>query len=113
MPLITPRKTTKKMNKVFQINLGGTPFTIDDDAYEHLRAYLEALHKHFRGTEGYTEITSDIEARLAELFTESLGNRKIVTVDEVKNAIEVMGRPEEFGADPRGRCRRSAASPKC
>ena len=31
------------MNKTFNINLGGYPFTIDEDAYEHLRQYLDAL----------------------------------------------------------------------
>ncbi len=97
---ITPHKITNKMNKVFQINLGGTPFTIDEDAYEHLSAYLEALHHHFRGTDGYAEITADIEARLAELFSESAGARSIVNNDDVRDAIAVMGRPEDFGAEP-------------
>ena len=56
------------MNKVININLGGYPFTIDDDAYDHLSAYLETIHNHFRDSEGYEEITTDIEARMAELF---------------------------------------------
>jgi len=90
------------MNKVFNINLGGYPFTIDEDAYNHLRSYLEAIHNHFRNTEGYEEITHDIEARLAELFMEELGNRPIVTYQNVEGAIAIMGRPEEFGADPMG-----------
>jgi len=88
------------MNKVYNINLGGYPFTIDEDAYNHLRSYLEAIHNHFRTTEGYEEITHDIEARLAELFVEQLNNRPIVGFQEVEDAIAIMGRPEEFGADP-------------
>lgn len=88
------------MNKVFNINLGGYPFTIDEDAYEHLRSYLDTIHRHFRQTEGYEEITHDIEARLAELFLEQLGSRPIVTIQEIEDAIRIMGRPEEFGADP-------------
>ena len=60
------------MNKVQHINLGGFPFTIDEDAYDHLRHYLETIHRHFEGSEGYEEITNDIEARMAELFQESL-----------------------------------------
>ncbi|MGH1433364.1 MAG: PspC domain-containing protein [Lewinella sp.] len=88
------------MNKVYNINLGGYPFTIDEDAYNHLRSYLEAIHNHFRATEGYEEITHDIEARLAELFVEQLNNRPIVGFQEVEDAIAIMGRPEEFGADP-------------
>ncbi|MEL6657096.1 MAG: PspC domain-containing protein [Bacteroidota bacterium] len=88
------------MNKVFNINLGGYPFTIDEDAYNHLRSYLETIHNHFRNTEGYEEITHDIEARLAELFLEQLNNRPIVAFQNVEDAIAIMGRPEEFGADP-------------
>lgn len=88
------------MNKVSSINLGGYPFTIDEDAYEYLRQYLDAIHRHFRGVEGNEEITSDIETRLAELFQVSLGNRPIVIMKDVKDAVAVMGAPEDFGAEP-------------
>ena len=87
------------MNKVFNINLGGYPFTIDEDAYEHLSSYLKTIHRHFRDSDGYEEITGDIEARLAELFQESLDNRPIVTLKDVRNAIAIMGTPEDFGAE--------------
>ena len=90
------------MNKVFNINLGGIPFTIDTDAYEHLNNYLETIHNHFRASEGYEEITTDIEARMAELFQEGLENRPIVTLPDVKHVITVMGTPEDFGAEPAG-----------
>lgn len=88
------------MNKVFNINLGGYPFTIDDNAYQHLSSYLKTIHNHFQDSEGYEEITSDIETRIAELFQESLGNHPIVTLKMVKEAITIMGTPEEFGAEP-------------
>ena len=88
------------MNKVFNINLGGYPFTIDEDAYEHLKVYLKTIHNHFRDSEGYEEITSDIESRLAELFQEKLNDRPIVMHSTVKDAIAIMGTPEDFGAEP-------------
>jgi phage shock protein PspC (stress-responsive transcriptional regulator) len=88
------------MNKVFNINLGGIPFTIDEDAYLHLNNYLETIHNHFRQSEGYEEITNDIEARMAELFQEKLGNKPIVVLQDVKHVIAIMGTPEDFGADP-------------
>jgi len=49
------------MNKVFNINLGGYAFTIDDNAYQHLSSYLKTIHSHFQHSEGYEEITSDIK----------------------------------------------------
>ncbi|MCB0706470.1 MAG: DUF2807 domain-containing protein [Saprospiraceae bacterium] len=88
------------MNKVFNINLGGYPFTIDEGAYEHLSTYLKTIHNHFRQSDGYEEITSDIEARLAEIFRENLGERPIVSLHHVEDAIAIMGTPEDFGAEP-------------
>lgn len=88
------------MNKVFNINLGGYPFTIDEDAYAHLSNYLTSIHNHFRDSEGYEEITGDIEARMAELFQDQLSGRPIVTLKDIDNAIAIMGTPEDFGAVP-------------
>ncbi|HHM21502.1 MAG TPA: PspC domain-containing protein [Bacteroidetes bacterium] len=89
------------MNKISNINLGGFPFTIDEDAYEALDRYLKAIHHHFRHSEGYEEITTDIETRMAELFQEKLEGRPIITLPDVKNVIGIMGTPEDFGAaDP-------------
>lgn len=90
------------MNKVLNINLGGMPFTIDEDAYAQLQTYLETIHHHFRETEGYEEITTDIEIRIAELFQERLESRSIITLADVKNVITIMGTPEDFGAEPIG-----------
>ena len=87
------------MNRVFNINLGGYPFVIDVDAYEHLDKYLKTIHGHFKASEGYDEITSDIESRMAELFQERLQGREIVTLRDVKAAISIMGTPEDFGAE--------------
>ncbi len=88
------------MNKVFNINLGGQPLTIDEDAYRLLENYLQSLHNHFRQSEGYEEIMSDIEARLGELVREGMNKRAIVMIQDVKNTISIMGKPEEFGAEP-------------
>jgi len=88
------------MNKVVNINLGGIPFTLDEDAYVHLQKYLDTIHRHFAQNEGYREITRDIEARLAELFQERLDRRSIVNLNDVEEAIAIMGKPEDFGAAP-------------
>lgn len=90
------------MNKVFNINLGGYPFTIDEDAFEHLNRYLDAIKRHFKATEGRDEILNDIETRMAELLQERLNNRSIVSLKDVREVIVIMGTPEEFGAEPIG-----------
>jgi phage shock protein PspC (stress-responsive transcriptional regulator) len=87
------------MNKVLNINLGRLPFTIDDDAHLKLTDYLNTLEKHFRNSEGHKEIMADIELRLAEIFSEKTEDRPIINVTDVESAINVMGTPEEFGAE--------------
>ena len=86
------------MNKIFNINLGGYPFTIDDDAYHKLDKYLKTIKNHFAKSEGCDDIITDIEARIAELFNQELRGQPIVGLREIERVIKVMGTPEEFGA---------------
>ena len=88
------------MNKILNINLGGYAVTIDDDAYEYLSSYLDSIRRRFSESEGRDEIMHDIESRLGELITNGMGNRTIVMLPDVEAAIEVMGKPEDFGGEP-------------
>lgn len=88
------------MNKILNINLGGYALTIDDDAFEYLQAYLESIRRRFSESEGRDEIMHDIESRLGELISTSMGNRTIVMLPDVEAAIEIMGKPEDFGGEP-------------
>ena len=88
------------MNKILNINLGGYALTIDDDAYEYLSSYLDSIRRRFSESEGRDEIMHDIESRLGELISTHLGNRTIVMLPDVEAAIEVMGKPEDFGGEP-------------
>lgn len=87
------------MNKILNINLGGYALTIDDDAYEYLQAYLESIRKRFSESEGRDEIVHDIESRLGEIISQSMGNRSIVMLPDVEAAVEIMGKPEDFGGE--------------
>jgi len=84
------------MNKTININLGGYPFTIDEDAYATANHYLDTLAGHFKGSEGETEIMQDIEARMGELVNRNKGSRVIVNKVDVLEAIAVLGTPEEL-----------------
>ncbi|MBL7827172.1 MAG: PspC domain-containing protein [Saprospiraceae bacterium] len=87
------------MNKILNINLGGYAITIDDDAYEYLQAYLDNIRRRFSESEGRDEILEDIEARLGEIITGSMGSRTIVMLPDVEAAVNIMGKPEDFGSD--------------
>lgn len=85
------------MKKTFTINISGTVFHIEEDAYEVLQKYLVNLKNHFGNTEEGKEIISDIEARIAEIFSERASDeKKVVTVEMVNEVIEIMGTPEDF-----------------
>lgn len=85
------------MKKTFTINISGTIFHIEEDAYEALQRYLINLKSHFGSDEEGKEILADIEARIAELFIEQrTEERQVVTLERVNQVIAVMGTPEDF-----------------
>lgn len=83
------------MKKTLNINLNGYVFNIDEDAYQVLNQYLEDLGRHFASDEK-EEILKDIEARVAELFSEKLVNRNVVELRDVQEVIEQLGQPNQF-----------------
>lgn len=88
------------MNKTVNINLANMLFHIDENAYQKLLRYLEAIKKSFAGTKGSDEIIADIESRIAELFYEKMENeRQVITVKEVDEVIAIMGQPEDYHID--------------
>ena len=88
------------MKTTITINLGGIVFHIDDDAYEILHTYLIAIERQFTNDEDRKEIMSDIEARLSELFTETLGEKRdVIMKDDVSSVVGIMGEPKDFMDD--------------
>jgi len=85
------------MKITVSINLGGYSFNIDEDAYTELKRYLKNLEFHFAEEESSSEILSDIESRMAELFRGKLTAYKhVITIDDVNQVISVLGTPEDI-----------------
>jgi len=85
------------MKKTFTINISGSIFHIDDDAFEKLQRYLHMLNRHFGVAVEGQEILQDIEARIAELFIEKTTNKaEVITDVMVDEVIARMGKPEDF-----------------
>ena len=85
------------MKITVSINLGGYSFNIDEDAYAELKRYLKNLELHFAGEESSSEILSDIESRMAELFRTKLTNYKqVINIEDVHQVITVLGTPEDI-----------------
>jgi phage shock protein PspC (stress-responsive transcriptional regulator) len=96
--IILSYKYLSLMKITENINLGGLIFTIDNDALLKLQNYLNSIERYFGAKEESEEILADIEARIADLFQSQLcKNKEVVTLIEVNQAIEILGRPEDFG----------------
>jgi phage shock protein PspC (stress-responsive transcriptional regulator) len=96
------------MNKTIIININGFVFHIEEDAYEILKTYMTDVKRHFLNSADSHEITTDIENRIAEMFTDILArdNKQVVLEQDVTAVIEQMGSvadfdyPEDDGSRP-------------
>lgn len=99
------------MKKTLTVNLGGTVFHIDEDAYRLLDNYLCNLKLHFRKQEGAEEIVTDIETRISELFVEKLNaGSQVITLTDVEEVIARMGKPEDIDGTAEEESKRSRES---
>ncbi len=85
------------MKKTISINISGILFHIEEDGYDTLRKYLDAINRHFSSYKDNHEIISDIENRIAEIFLSNLKNNKqVITAENVDKLIEKMGTIADF-----------------
>jgi phage shock protein PspC (stress-responsive transcriptional regulator) len=100
------------MKITVSINLGGYSFNIDEDAYAELKRYLKNLELHFAGEESSSEILSDIETRMAELFRARLtGYKQVIDIEDVRQVISVLGTPEDISDNDRPTAREKFSMP--
>jgi len=100
------------MKITVSINLGGYSFNIDEDAYAELKRYLKNLELHFAGEESSSEILSDIETRIAELFkTKITSYKQVINIEDVRQAISTMGTPEDISDNDGPSARDKFSSP--
>jgi phage shock protein PspC (stress-responsive transcriptional regulator) len=86
------------MKKTIQIHLGGVSFTVEEDAYAKLNAYLLAIKKYFSSYEGSSEIVEDIESRIAEKLFDKSKTGQVVDNADVDAIINSMGTVADFEA---------------
>lgn len=87
------------MKKTLSINISGIIFHIEEDGYETLRKYLDSINKYFSSFEDSSEILSDIESRIAEIFLAKLNEGKqVITAEDVQSLVTTMGNVSDFKA---------------
>jgi len=84
------------MDKTININLAGTLFQVDEEAFRILRDYLQAINNRFRNVQGAHETIEDIESRIAEIFQSQKGVAGVITKENVEAMISIIGKPEDF-----------------
>ncbi|MDR0661173.1 MAG: PspC domain-containing protein [Prevotellaceae bacterium] len=88
------------MKSTLKVSISGIAFNLEGDAYQLLKSYLDKLTAHFSKNEGGGEIIEDIEARLAELLLTKIStSEQAVTVNQVSQVIDILGKPEELNDD--------------
>jgi len=84
------------MKKTTKVSLGGFAYDLEEDAFLLLDNYLNTIKARLGSEKEAQDIIQDIEERIAELFTEKRGNQDAISVEMVKEVIEILGKPEEI-----------------
>lgn len=101
------------MKKTLSVNLGGSVYNIDEDAYSELMDYLQDVKRHLGNDASSEEVLNDIEQRISELFSEWMqGRREVVTSADVQKVIGILGRPEQFDSPEGEEAGKSASAGK-
>jgi phage shock protein PspC (stress-responsive transcriptional regulator) len=84
------------MKRVTSVSVGGRNFTLNDDAYNRLDAYL----RHYKAKlnvpeEQKGEVMDEIEDRIADLFYRETGDAsRVVTLSMVEKVVNALGMPD-------------------
>ncbi|MGQ0383202.1 MAG: PspC domain-containing protein [Gammaproteobacteria bacterium] len=88
------------MNKVVTVNLNGNAYSLEEPAYEALRAYLDDANGRLASDPDRAEIMADLEQAIADKCRRHLGPAKgVVGSTEMKAILDEMGPVE---AEPAG-----------
>ena len=83
------------MKKVISVNVGGICFTMEVDAYEILKDYLDDFEASLEKSDA-KEIMEDVEIRITEIFQETIKTtERVVDENLVNRAISILGKPEK------------------
>lgn len=80
------------MKKVVDINIAGSRFSIEEDAFSALKSYLKRFEASIENKEEAKEIMEDVELRVAELFQKEIKvPNQVVNIEMVNSLINCMG----------------------
>lgn len=87
------------MNNIKKCSISGVAFSLDEEAYKTLEAYLESLRESYGETADGREIVADIEARIAELILSTQEGDRVVQKPLIDNIIAQMGSARDISEE--------------
>ncbi len=87
------------MNEVKKCSISGIAFTMDTDAHNTLRIYLDTLNERYGKERDGKEIIADIEARIAELILSTHDNTRVVERPLIENIIAQLGSADDISEE--------------
>lgn len=100
------------MKTTINVNLAGIAYTLDKDAYETLKSYLEDIESRLPKDE-QKEVMEDIEARISELIGQKmiLTTDRVVTLALLQPILDQIGQPADFGQTSRPKVKPRSKTP--
>ncbi len=85
------------MKRNITVNIFGSLYPMDEDAYAMLNAYIVNMRDYFSRQPDGKEIADDIEGRVAELMSELRQNgAEAISIEHIEDIINRVGKPEQF-----------------
>lgn len=84
------------MKRVMNACIGGRSFTLNDDAYNRLDAYLRHFREKLTVPDAQkAEVMDEIEGRISDLFFQEVGDSsRVVTLQMVEKVVSTLGMPD-------------------
>ncbi len=80
------------MKRVVTVELNGSSFNLDEDAYDALHAYLRRAEARLAGDPGRAEVIADLERSIAEKCQPFVSAQKnVVTAEEMRGVLAQIG----------------------
>lgn len=92
------------MNITKSVNIANSLFVMDEDAYDHLSAYLDDISSRIESASECSDIINEVEIRCSEIFRENgVTGCRVVDIKLVEYTISLIGTPNIFGDKQGGR----------
>ena len=78
------------------VSIAGIAFSMDGEAYDLLKTYLDRIEQGYRDNSDGREILSDIEARICELILNEQDAGTTIPTERIRRILDQMGLPDDL-----------------